>query len=293
MKSFVAVANANSFSLAASQLGMTQSTISKHVNALESHLGTRLFRRTTRALALTSDGLVFLEGALRALAAIDEAESLVGLVTNIQGTVRLTCPLSLAESRLIDMIGRFLVLHPNIEIDLQLSDHALNLVSDNLDAAIRVGALTDSRLTTRKVGIARRIMVASPSYLDRAGRPKDLADLSAHNCLSYTLLSTGNRWTFESGETVHVSGNFRVDSPHGLRAAALAGLGIAANARWLFESHIERGELEVVLPDLSLATMPIHVVLPAGGFVSARTRIFLDFLIEEFSRDPLLALDPG
>ena len=290
MRSFVCVANASSFSAAAGQMGVTQSTISKQIIALERHLGTQLFRRTTRSLALTTDGMLFYEGALRALAAIDEAESIVGLVANIQGTIRLTCPLSLAESRLIAMIGRFLALHPKLEIDLQLSDHALNLVSDNVDLAIRVGQLGDSSLTARRIGTARRIMVASTEYLDRAGRPKVPADLKEHNCISYTLLSTGTRWQFVGGEVVMVNSNFRADSPHGLRAATLSGIGIAANAHWLFEKQLAANELEVVLPDYELLPMPIHAVLPSIGFVSARTRAFLEHLIDEFSRDPLLVI---
>jgi LysR family transcriptional regulator, regulator for bpeEF and oprC len=289
MRSFVAVANAGSFSAAASQVGVTQSTISKQIVALERHLGTQLFRRTTRSIALTSDGMLFLEGALRALAAIDEAESLVGLVANIQGTVRVTCPLSLAESRLVDMISRFLALHPKMEIDLQLSDHALNLVSDNLDLAIRVGQLGDSRLTARKIGVARRVIVASPEYLDRVGRPTTPADLRQHNCISYTLLSTGSRWQFGGSEVAMVSGNFRADSPHGLRAAALSGIGVAANARWLFERELATGALEIVLPDFELVSMPINAVLPSGRFVSAKTRALLDHLVEEFIHDPLLS----
>lgn len=292
MRSFVAVANAGSFSAAAGQVGVTQSTISKQIVALERHLGTQLFRRTTRSLALTADGMLFYEGALRALAAIDEAESLVGLVANIQGTVRLTCPLSLAESRMTAMIGRFLTLHPKMEIDLQLSDHALNLVSDNLDLAIRVGQLGDSRLTARKIGLARRTIVAAPAYLDRFGRPDTPSDLRHHNCMSYTLLSTGARWQFTNGDVAMVSGNFRTDSPHGLRAAAVAGIGIAANARWLFDDELASGALEIVLPDHELISMPIHAVLPSSRFVSARTRALLDHLVREFSLDPLLSTAP-
>lgn len=289
MRSFVCVANAGSFSAAASQMGITQSTISKQIAALERHLGTQLFRRTTRSLSLTNDGMMFYESAKRALAAIDEAESIVGLVANIQGTVRLTCPLSLAESRLVAMIGRFVARYPKIEIDLQLSEHALNLVSDNLDMAIRVGQLRDSMLTARKIGVCRRVIVASPQYLDRVGRPTTPIDLKQHNCISYTLLSTGSRWQFVDGEAVMVAGNFRADGPNALRAAALAGIGIAANASWLFEQQLANGELEIVLPNHELAPMPVHAVLPSGGFVSARTRALLQYLVGEFESDPLLA----
>lgn len=290
MRSFVGVANAGSFSGAASQMGMTQSTISKQISALERHLGALLFHRTPRSLSLTTDGMAFYEGALRALAAIDEAESLVGLVANMQGTVRLTCPLSLAESRVIAMLARFLDVHPQLEIDLRLSDHALNLVADNLDLAIRVGQLGDSSLSARKIGNAHRVLVASPAYLDRAGRPKVPADLKLHNCVAYTLLNTGNRWLFVNGDAVMVNGSFRADSPNGLRAAALAGIGVAANATWLFEQHLASGELEIVLPGFQLMPMPVHAVLPSGRFVSARARALLEHLISEFAADPLLSM---
>jgi LysR family transcriptional regulator, regulator for bpeEF and oprC len=290
MKSFVRVADAGSYSAAAEQLGITQPTVSKQISALERHLGSRLFQRTTRSISLTTEGMLFYEGAMRALAAIEEAQSLVGLAANIQGVVRVTCPLTLAESRMIAMIARFLAAHPQIEIDLKLSDHALNLVSDNLDLAIRVGQFGDNRMTARRIGTARRVLVARPDYLDRVGRPKVPADLRGLNCVSYSLLSSGSRWLFVGGEEVMVRGNMRIDSPNGLRTAALSGIGVAANARWLFEKHLETGELEEVLPNFEPEPMPIHSVLPSGQYVLARTRALLEHLCEEFASDPLLAI---
>jgi LysR family transcriptional regulator, regulator for bpeEF and oprC len=292
MRSFVTVADMGNFSLAANRLQLTQSTISKQIVALEKHLGTRLLQRTTRSLGLTQEGTAFYESALGALAAIDEAEASVGLRGDIHGIVRVTVPLTLAEARLISMIGKFLEENPRIEIDLQLSDHQLNLVADNLDIAIRVGRLGDSGLVARSIGVAQRVIVASPAYLDRMGRPQKPVDLSDHNCMSYSLLGSGTRWQFVGGETVAIKGNFRADSPHALRAGAIAGVGIAVNARWLFERQIETGELEVVLPDHEPEPMPIHAVLPSGRYVSARTRTFLEFLVKAFADDPLLSVRP-
>jgi LysR family transcriptional regulator for bpeEF and oprC len=289
MKSFAAVTEAGSFSAAADRLASSQSTLSKHVAALEAHLRTRLFNRTTRSLTLTTDGARFYEKALTVLDAIEAAEASVGLAGEAEGTIRMTAPLTLAESRVIPMLTRFLAANPKIEIDFTASDHALNLVADNLDLAIRVGQLTDSRLIARKVGLARRIAVAAPEYLDRAGRPQQPGDLAQHNCISYSLLGTGTRWTFESGASVEVSGNLRADSPNLLRAAALAGIGIAVNARWLFEAEIADGRLEIVLPEHEPSPMPIHIVLPPGRYVSARTRSLVEFLSREFALDHLLA----
>jgi DNA-binding transcriptional LysR family regulator len=293
-KSFAAVTDAGSFSAAAARIGSSQSTLSKHVAALEAHLQTRLFNRTTRSLTLTTDGARFYEKAMSALDTIEAAEASVGLEGEAEGILRLTAPLTLAESRLVAMLTRFMADNPRIEIDFTASDHALNLVADNLDLAVRVGQLADSRLIARKIGVARRIAVASPAYLERAGCPRHPQDLAQHQCIVYSLLGTGSRWTFEDGGAVEIRGNFRADSPNMVRAAAMAGLGIAVNARWLFEDALATGELVQVLPDHEPVRMPIHIVLPPGRYVPARTRSLIDFLSREFAADPLLAPDqPG
>jgi LysR family transcriptional regulator, regulator for bpeEF and oprC len=290
MRSFIMVADAGSFSAAAVRQNASQSTVSKHVAALETHLRTRLFNRTTRSLALTTEGAAFYESALVALGAIETAEASVGLSGEARGIVRITAPLTLAESRVIPMLARYLAANPKLEIDFTASDHALNLVADNLDLAVRVGQLNDSRLIARKVGLARRVIVASPDYLDRTGRPTTPTDLAHHNCMSYSLSGWGTKWLFEDGSAVEVSGNFRADSPNALRASALAGVGIAVNAWWLFEEEIAAGRLEVVLPTFTPVSMPIHIVLPNGRYIAARTRALIDFLTEQFADDPLLSL---
>lgn len=288
MRTFIMVADAASFSRAAARLELPQSTVSRQVGALERHLGAALLKRTTRSIALTSEGQAYYEAALRALAAIDEAEAAVGLHGALSGQVRLTVPLTLAQSRVIAMLGAFQRQQPRIEIDLRLSDHALNLVSDNLDFAIRVGAIGDSRQIARRIGTARRVMVAAPAYLAEFGVPREPSDLAAHNCLSYSLLSTGNKWTLGKGEAIEVGGTFRADSPDALRAAALAGIGIAVNACWLFEEDLASGRLIEVLPEHRPADMPIHIVMPPGRYVAARVRALADHLIAAFAADPLL-----
>ena len=288
MRTFITVVDAASFSRAAARLELPQSTVSRQVGALERHLGAALLKRTTRSIALTSEGQVYYEAALRALAAVDEAEAAVGLHGALGGQVRLTAPLTLAQSRVIAMLADFQRLQPRIEIDLRVSDHALNLVSDNLDFAIRVGAIGDSRSIARRIGTARRVTVASPAYLAQYGVPRQPADLAAHNCLSYALLATGNKWVMGEGLPIEVSGNFRADSPDALRAAALAGIGIAVNARWLFEDDLASGRLVELLPHCAPADMPIHLVMPPGRYVAARARALADHLIAAFAADPLL-----
>ncbi len=288
MRTFITVADAASFSRAAARLELPQSTVSRQVGALERHLGAALLKRTTRSIALTSEGQAYYEAALRALAAIDEAEASVGLHGALGGQVRLTAPLTLAQSRLISMLADFQRVQPRIEVDLRVSDHALNLISDNLDFAIRVGAIGDSRSIARRIGVARRVMVASPEYLEEFGVPHQPSDLAAHNCLSYSLLATGNKWVLGDLPPVDVSGTFRADSPDALRIAALTGIGIVINARWLFEEDLASGRLIEVLPEHPPADMPIHLVMPAGRYVAARVRALADHLIAAFAADPLL-----
>ncbi|WP_171955451.1 LysR family transcriptional regulator [Novosphingobium sp. NDB2Meth1] len=288
MRTFITVADAASFSRAAARLELPQSTVSRQVGALERHLGAALLKRTTRSIALTSEGQAYYEAALRALAAIDEAEASVGLHGALGGQVRLTAPLTLAQSRLISMLADFQRVQPRIEVDLRVSDHALNLISDNLDFAIRVGAIGDSRSIARRIGVARRVMVASPEYLEEFGVPHQPSDLAAHNCLSYSLLATGNKWVLGDLPPVDVSGTFRADSPDALRIAALTRIGIVINARWLFEEDLASGRLIEVLPEHPPADMPIHLVMPAGRYVAARVRALADHLIAAFAADPLL-----
>lgn len=288
MRTFITVADAASFSRAAARLEMPQSTVSRQIGALERYLGATLLKRTTRSIALTSEGMAFYEAALRALAAIDEAEASVGLHGALNGQVRLTAPLTLAQSRLIAMLAGFQHAQPKIEIDLKLSDHALNLVSDNLDFAIRVGAIGDSRAIARRIGTARRVMVASPAYLATRAAPRLPGDLAMHNCISYSLLTKGSRWTLGNVSPVEITSTFRADSPDALRSAALAGMGIAVNARWLFEEDLASGRLIELLPDYPPHDMPIHLVMPPGRYVAARVRMLADHLIAAFAADPLL-----
>jgi LysR family transcriptional regulator, regulator for bpeEF and oprC len=288
MRSFVAVVDMGGFSKASQRLETSQSTVSKHVASLENRLHTRLSNRTTRLLALTDEGAAFYENALSALAALDEAEASVGGLGRIQGMLRISLPLTLAESHVIPLLAKFLQSHPAIEIDIRLSDHALNLVADNLDFSIRVGKLGDSQLVARKIGMARRVAVASPDYLSRAGTPTHPADLADHSCIIYSLLSSGPNWSFADGSSVAVKGNFCADNPNALRIAALSGIGIAVNARWLFEGDLESGRLIEVLPDFEPVPMPIHIMLPSGRFVAARTRALVEYIAKAFAEDSSL-----
>lgn len=290
MRTYVTVSDLESFSKAASVLGLTQSTVSRQITALEKHLGASLLKRTTRSFALTVEGLSFYEAAQRALAAIDEAEAVARSPESLSGIVRLTAPLTLARARIIGFIAEFQQSHPGLQVELQLSDHALNLVADRLDFAIRVGAVGDSRNRARRIGTARRVAVASPDYLARAGLPVIPADLARHNCITFALLNTGNTWQFAGAEPVSISGSFRTDSSDALRSAALCGLGIAVNARWLFEEDLAQGRLVEVLADYPPVDMPISLVLPPSHHTASRVRALADHIALRMQADPLLQI---
>jgi LysR family transcriptional regulator, regulator for bpeEF and oprC len=294
MRSFIAIADAGSFSAAAARLRVSQSTLSKHVTTLEHYFDVRLLLRTTRSLRLTDEGAIFYENAVIVLAAIDEAEASLGKKSDVAGVVRLTAPLTLAEARIIPLLPKFFDRHPDIEVHLTLSDHALNLAADNIDIAVRVGRLVDDRLNAKQFGVARRVMVAAPAFLDRVGRPETIASLMQLNCISYALHSGGRQWRFDNGTCVDIRGNLHADSPNALRAAALNGIGIVVNARWLFEKDLANGTLEQVLPAMTPVPMPINLILRDGRHVAARTRMLAEFLTTEFAADPLLAMNvPG
>lgn len=288
MKTFVTVSDLESFSKAASVLGLTQSTVSRQITALEKHLGASLLKRTTRSFALTLEGLAFYESAQRALAAIDEAEAVVRSPEALSGVVRLTAPLTLARARIIAYIADFQLGHPGLQVELKLTDHALNLVADRLDFAIRVGEVGDSRNLSRRIGTARRVTVASPDYLAKAGFPKVPADLKDHSCLTFALLSTGNFWQFQGADPVSVAGSFRTDSSDALRTAALCGLGIAVNARWLFEEDLANGRLVEVLSEHPPLDMPISMVMPPSRYTATRVRALADHIALRMQTDPLL-----
>jgi LysR family transcriptional regulator, regulator for bpeEF and oprC len=286
MRSFVVVADIGSFSKASRMLDTSQPTILKHIAALESSLHTRLFNRTTRMLSLTDEGAVFYENAPSALAALDDAEASVGNLGKVEGTVGISMPLSLAESHVIPLLAKFLESHPAVKIDIRLSDDAPNLIADNLDLSIRLGQLGDNQLNARRIGVARQIAVASPKYLAHASIPLSPRDLVNHRCIVYSLPGSGPLWLFTDGASVPVIGNFFADSPNALRRAALSGIGVAVTTRWLFERDLESGALVEVLPDFEPVPMPIHIALPSGRHIAARTRTLIEFITRAFTEHP-------
>jgi DNA-binding transcriptional LysR family regulator len=292
IRTFVRAVETGSFTAVAAEQGQTQPTVSRQISALEDHLGVRLLQRTTRALTLTDEGRTYYAHARGLLDAVEEAALAVRPAAAVRGTLRIAAPLAFARLHLMPRMARFLAAHPDLRTDWVLGDRPVDLVEEGVDLAIRIGHVTDQGLIARRIGQMKRITVATPAYFAKAGRPQHPADLTSHDCIVYTGLATVDAWHFvdPSGApiTVKVSGQVRVNASEGMRSAMLEGLGIAVCPTWLFTDEIETGVIERVLTDYEPAALPIQSVYPSRRLVPPRVRAFVDYLAEEFRKDPRL-----
>ncbi len=297
MRLFVRVAETGGFSAVARESSSTQPTISRTIAALEAHLGVRLLNRSSRAVTLTDDGRAFYAQAMRALEAITEAESSVGRRhAQPAGLLRLGTPVAFGRLHVAPRIPLFLARHPEVAVDLSMNDAFVDLVGEGLDLVVRVGRLEDPSLVARRIGITRRVTVASASYLEQRGVPATPADLGQHDCVVYTRLATGNRWHFNGPDgpiTVVVHGRFRADNSEAVREAVINGAGIAVIPVWLFTDEISTGRVRIILDAFEPSVLPIHAVYASRRQVPAKVRAMIDFLAAAFAASPLLSGDYG
>ncbi|WP_417762872.1 LysR family transcriptional regulator [Shewanella sp.] len=282
MTCFVRTVETGSFSAAGRDLGLGQPNVSRYVAALENHLQTRLLSRSTRKLALTPEGERYYTEARRILEAVDESES--SLRENIapSGLLRVACPTALAHTFLVPHLATFLERYPAVTLDLQINDRYVNLVDEGVELAIRIGHLEDSAMRVRRLAIFERVCVASKGYLAKRGIPNTPDDLREHDCLIYTLLSTGTTWRFR-GADVPVSGRLRVSSPEAIRECVNAGLGIAQGPEWLYEEGLKNGNLQLLLRDYTAPPAPIQTIYMANRLLPKRAIVFMDFVAEIFA----------
>lgn len=286
---FARVAESQSFSGAAEALGLSKATVSKAVTRLEQRLGTTLLHRTSRRFALTDSGRTLAARAAQMVHEAEEAEA-QALDQSItpRGLVRLAAPMSFGMTYVAPALPDFLARHPDVSIDLHLSDETVDLVGGGFDCALRIAALPDSSLTARKLRPIRRHLVASPDYLDQRGRPAHPDDLSRHACLGYAYLPTPNTWRFRHVKTgeeavVRLAGPLRANNADALTASLCAGLGIAEQPEFIHWRDIAEGRLEVILPDWSLPEINLHLVAPGGGPRPARVAALMDHLAAVFT----------
>lgn len=287
MEVFIAAADLGGFSAAGRRLGLTPSAVSKLVTRIEDRLGTRLVVRTTRALQLTPEGEAYLEGARRIVADVEATERLVaeGGHAVPRGLLRVNATVGFGERHILPVVAGFLALYPLVELDLTLTDGVIDLVDERTDIAIRSGAMRDSSLKARKLLESRRIIVASPAYLERMGTPVTPHDLAGHNCIGFNFRAS-DEWPFRDPETgegfrLPVGGNMKVSSGSVLRQLCLAGVGLGRKGRFHVQPDIDAGHLVPVLEDWNPDDIEvIHAVFSGHQHLAARIRAFIDFLAE-------------
>ena len=286
MRVFARAAADGSLSAAARHLGMSPAMATKHVNALEARLGVKLFHRSTRQLALTEAGSNYLEACLRILPDIDEAEAAAtSQRIKATGLLRMNVPLSFGSRFVAPLIPEFSHRHPEVRVELGLSDAHLDLIAGSWDLAIRIGRLSDSPMQARRLGDSAMQVCAAPAYLDRRGIPRRIAELAQHNCLSYTLsaMQDSKHWSFGAqGEfKAAISGDLLANNGDALLAAAIGGQGIIYQPHFIVGEALERGELVELKLDKPVVELGgIHVLYPPDRRPPAKVRVMIDYLAE-------------
>ncbi|WP_458377175.1 LysR family transcriptional regulator [Pseudomonas fluorescens] len=292
MAIFVRVVERGSFSAVAREMQTSQPTISKVLKALETRLGGKLITRSTRQLCLTDEGLRYFNECRRILSAVDAAEhSFQSGRERIAGHLRIGSSVSFGRLQIAPRLAQFLERHPDIEIDLQLSDQNQDLVSEGLDVTFRIGELNDSGLIARRIGTTHRVTVAAPAYLKKYGQPHSPAELNGHNCLQFNLLNSQNLWVFEKNNQRHdvrIKGNAQSNNSEAIREMVLAGMGIALSPVWLFSEDLQAGRVTAILQDYTAQSLPMHAVSPANRRQSARVIAFVDYMSQALASAPEL-----
>jgi len=289
MQVFVEVATSGSFSATADKLDMSRAMVTRYVGEMERWLAARLLQRTTRSVTLTDAGENCLRRCQQMLALMDDVEQeSSGHDGQLRGQLRITCSVSLCYAQLAAAIVDFLRSHPQLKIDLNASEGALNLIEARIDLAIRISAAPDPTLIGRILAPCSSVLVASPAYLARYGNPQIPHDLSAHRCVSYANFGK-SIWRLNRGEeTVQVSvgSYFSANEATALLQACLAGGGIALQPTYLANPHLRAGRLQQVLPEWRLPDMSIYALYPSRKHLSPAVRALLDFLVEWFAGIP-------
>ncbi|RJF80617.1 LysR family transcriptional regulator [Oleomonas cavernae] len=287
MAVFRRVVELGAFAAAARDLNLSNAAVSKHVAALEGHLGAQLLNRTTRRLSLTEAGQAAYDRAVRLLDDMADLEQAVGqMEARPRGRLRLNAPMSFGLMVLGQTLPIFLDRYPDITIDLVMNDRVVDLVEEGFDVGIRIRSeLGDTSLIGRRIGGVRPLVVAAPQYLQRRGTPHSPDDLLDHDCFHYSLNSTGDEWPFtnDKGEErrVRIRGRMAANNGDVLRNAAVAGHGIWRTPDFLAQADIDAGRLVVLdLDGFRSADHSIFVLYPPGRHLSPKVRVFVDFLVE-------------
>ena len=287
IESFVMVAAKGSLTASAAVEGVAPAVIGRRIDALEARLGVKLLVRTTRRISLTHEGSAFLEDCQRILADIANTEASVSAGgVKASGHLRITAPAGFGRRHVAPLVPEFVSLHPDVSLSLNLSDRVVDIINEGVDCAVRVGDLPDSSLVSVRLADNRRLCVAAPAYLARAGAPTVPADLSRHQCLVLSSDASQTRgWAFTvDGAVVHMRVGGRIDCSDGqvLHAWCLQGQGIAWRSTWEVEQEVAGGQLVALLEDFAAPPNGIYAVVPQRKYLPLRVRLWIDFLKHTF-----------
>lgn len=291
LRGFVAVARRLSFRVAADELAMDATVLSRRIARLEGRLGVRLLQRTTRKVALTEAGALYLQRCEDLLARMADAEAEVSrYASGPTGTLRLALPNLFGQRHIAPLIPAFMASHPALRLELAFSDRMVDLLDPQMDAALRIGTPEAAgELRVRRLAPNRRLVCASPGYLERHGEPREPADLAAHRILHFSPLLGGNSWRLQRADQavdVPVDPVLRADNVEVLRLAALAGEGVALLATFVAGDDLAAGRLRPVLPAWQPPPSSISLVYPNAPFTPLKVRAFSDFLAAQFDNVP-------
>ncbi|MFZ6820187.1 LysR family transcriptional regulator [Undibacterium sp. Ji22W] len=288
ISTFAEVATRGSLSAAARAEGVAPAMIGRRLDALEERLDVKLLQRTTRKIALTIEGAAFLEDCQRILAELEEAETSVSeRSAKASGQLTISAPAGFGRQHVAPLIPNFLAEHKEVKLTLNLNDRVVDLIGEGVDVAIRIATLTDSNLIGVKLADNKRVVVASPDYIKRYGRPQSLDDLHHHNCLTFSSDGSQRGWTFkENGKNVlrKVEGNMVCNDGAVLHDWALSGKGLAWRSMWEVGSEIETGKLVTVLDEYNAPGNDIYAIFAQRRHLPLRIRAFVDFLRASYSK---------
>jgi DNA-binding transcriptional LysR family regulator len=284
MQAFVAVADLKGFAAAARKLQLSPPAVTRLIAALEERLGARLLQRTTRQVALTDAGARYLERVRRILADLEEAERATeGEQTRPSGRLVVSAPVGFGRLHVSPLLSSYLARYPEVSGELRLADRVINLVEEGVDLAVRIGHLADSSLVARQVGQMRRIVVASPAYLECHGEPKTLEAIASHQTIQFGATAVAGEWRFvdRTDEVrVAITPRLSTNSADAALQYAEAGGGLTRVLAYQAADAIRRRRLKIVLTKFEPPPLPIHIVFPTSRLLSAKVRAFIDLAVE-------------
>jgi DNA-binding transcriptional LysR family regulator len=291
MRTFVRIAERGSLSAVARELGLGQSTVTRHLRELEEAVGVPLLSRTTRRVTMTDEGSRYYADSVQILRLVEQAgDEARGTRGAPAGTIRISCTAAFGVLHVSRLVFAFQDRYPDIGVDLSLTDERIDLVREGVDIALRLGPLTDSSMKLRALGRSRRLLVAAPAYLAAQGRPAGPRDLSGHEGIRMSNVAGSDTLALQgpNGEhhVVPFGGRFRVDHGLAAREALVAGRGIAPAHRWLVDDLLASGRLEAILPNHSLPPVPLNMLIVPERAGIARVRLLIDFLAERIAAIP-------